>query len=582
MPSLATPLPETAVAHSAGARSTGRRELDEAVSRLRENATRFARLGLEQRIELAGALLTGYLAIAEDSVHAACAAKGIPLGTPLEGEEWTLGPWMVVRHLRLVRQSLLALQHNGNTQVGKVGRTVDGRLTTQVFPAGPIDGMLFNGVRVDVHLQKGITEDEFHASRARFYKGSGHGGAVVLVLGAGNVNAIPSHDMITKLFNEGKVCIIKMNPVNAYLGPFLEVAFRAAIAEGFVQIVYGGAEEGAYLVEHSGVDEIHITGSDRTYDQIVWGPPGPEREARKARGDPLVTKPVTAELGNVSPVLVVPGSYSAKALRYQGADIASAVTYNASFNCNAAKMIVTGRGWAQRAEFLHALEQGLSDAPLRQAYYPGATERWQRLAGERRHAQTIGVPGANELPWTLLPGLDPEDRNEPLFSTEAFCGIVGETQLASADPVEFLERAVSFVNERLWGTLSAGIVVDPKLLKDPSIAEALEQAIVRLRYGAVTVNAWSGYVFAFGTPPWGAHPSSSPADIQSGTGWVHNTPMIEGIEKAVLRHPLVTTPRPSYQSGHRTANTLMRRMTYLEEQASWSRVPGVLAAAMRA
>jgi aldehyde dehydrogenase (NAD(P)+) len=556
--------------------------LDSAVTRLRENATRFARLTLEQRIELANTLLAGYLAIAEPSVHAACAAKGIPLGTPLEGEEWALGPWMVVRHLRLVRQSLLALQHTGKTEVGKLGRTADGRLTVQVFPAGPIDGMLFNGVRVDVHLQDGITEKEFHATRARFYKRADHVGAVVLVLGAGNINAIVSHDVITKMFNEGRVCLIKMNPVNAYFGPFLEVAFRAAITEGFVQIVYGGADEGAYLVEHPGIDEIHITGSDRTYDQIVWGAPGPERDARKARGQPLVTKPITAELGNVSPVLVVPGTYPAKALRYQGADIAGAATCNASFNCNAAKMVVTGRGWVQRAEFLAGLEQSLSQTALRQAYYPGAQERWHRLAERRRNPHNIGVPKQGELPWSLVAGLDANDRNEPLFSTEAFCGILGETELASSDPVEFLDQAVTFANERLWGTLSAGIVIDPKMLRDPRIAEALERAILRLRYGAVTVNAWSGYVFAFGTPPWGAHPSSSPADIQSGTGWVHNTSMIEGIEKAVLRHPLVTTPRPSYQAAHRTANTLMRRMTYLEEQASWSRVPGVLAAAMRA
>lgn len=562
--------------------ATPRRVLEDAVTRLRENAARFARLGLAQRIELADSLLAGYLAIAEESVHAACKAKGIALGTALEGEEWTVGPWMVVRHLRLVRQSLLALQHRGNTPVGKLGRTLDGRLTAQVFPAGPIDGTLFSGVRVDVHLQEGVTEAELHANRARFYKGPGHDGAVVLVLGAGNINAIVSHDMITKLFNEGKVCLIKMNPVNAYLGPFLERAFRTAIAEGFVQIVYGGAEEGAYLVEHPGVDEIHITGSDRTYDQMVWGPPGPEREARKLQNHPLLTKPVTAELGNVSPVLMVPGRYAGKALRYQVSDIASAATFNASFNCNAARIVVTGRDWAQRAEFLSGLEETLSRTSLRQAYYPGAHDRWRHLAGGRHSGRNIGVPKQGELPWSLLAGLDAEDRNEPLFSTEAFCGILGETQVGSSDPVEFLDQAVTFANERLWGTLSAGLVVDPKMLKDPRIAEAVERAIVRLRYGVVTLNAWSSYVFAFGTPPWGAHPSSTQANIQSGSCWVHNTPMIEDIEKVVLRHPLVTTPRPAYHAAHRTVTTLMRRMTRLDADASWSRVPAVLAAAVRA
>ena len=39
-------------------------------------------------------------------------------------------------------------------------------------------------------------------------------------------------DVLTKMFNEGKVCILKMNPVNAYLGPFLEEAFADADPAG--------------------------------------------------------------------------------------------------------------------------------------------------------------------------------------------------------------------------------------------------------------------------------------------------------------------------------------------------------------
>ncbi|MEZ0333985.1 MAG: aldehyde dehydrogenase, partial [Gemmatimonadales bacterium] len=118
--------------------------------------------------------------------------------------------------------------------------------------------------------------------------------------------------------------------------------------------------------------------------------------------------------------------------------------------------------------------------------------------------------------------------------------------------------------------------------KDPTTGAAVERAIGRLRYGSVTVNAWSGLVFAFATPPWGAHPSSGPADIQSGAGWVHNTPMLERIEKAVMRHPITATPKPAYSITHRSAHRLMPRMTAMEETASWMRVPAVLAAAMRA
>jgi len=291
--------------------------MDEAIGRVRENARRFALLSLDQRAALARAMQVGYLRVAAETVKAACAAKGVSLGTPLEGEEWSLGALLVVRHLRLIRESLLALARSGNTPIGKVGRTTDDRLSVQVFPANGIDALLFRGVHVDAHLQHGVTEQQLDATRAGFYKAPTHDGRVALILGAGNVNAIVSLDLITKLFNEGKACVVKMNPVNAYLGPYLEQAYAAAIREGFLAILYGGTDEGAYLTTHSGLDEIHVTGSNQTYDRMVWGPPGPERERRKAEGRPLLAKPITAELGNVSPVIVVPGPYSDRQLAYQ-------------------------------------------------------------------------------------------------------------------------------------------------------------------------------------------------------------------------------------------------------------------------
>jgi acyl-CoA reductase-like NAD-dependent aldehyde dehydrogenase len=557
------------------------RQLDEAVARVREGASRLLRLSLDDRVALARSMQRGYLGIGRESVSAACAAKGIPLGTPLEGEEWTLGPWCVVRHLRLVEQALLALKHARNTPIGDLGRTADGRLTAQVFPASSIDGTLFKGVRVDVHFRDGMTEQELDTSRARFYKGRVHDGRVVLVLGAGNVSSIPSLDVIAKIFNEGKACVLKMNPVNAYLGPWLERAYADPIAGGYLAVVYGGAEEGAYLAGHAGVDEIHITGSDRTYDQIVWGTAGAERDARKRDNRPVTDKPVSAELGGVAPVIVLPGPYTDKELAYQAEDVASGLTFNASFDCNANRVVVLPVGWSERGRFVAALAKALERAADRQAYYPGARVRWERFTGGKA-AIKLGGRAAGSLPWTLVPGMDPEAPAEPLFTEESFAPILVETAVGSADPVDFLERAVDFANDRLWGTLSAGMVVHPKTLKDPATAAAVERAIGRLRYGVVCVNAWSGLAFVFGTPPWGAHPSSTPKDIQSGTGWVHNTSMLEGIEKAVLRHPLTAMPKPGYSITHRSAHQLIPRMVALEERSSWTKVPAVLAAAMRA
>lgn len=560
---------------------TGQRQLDETVARLREAAPEFARLPMPERIALARSMQAGYLRVAEGMVRAGCAAKGLPSGTPAEAEEWATGPWAVVRHLRLIAESLTSLQRGGNTPIGKVRRTADDRLAVQVFPANAIDRVLFAGITVEARMEDGMTESEVHASRAPFYRGRPHHGRTVLILGAGNLPGIPPMDLVTKLFNEGKVCLLKMNPVNAYLGPFMEDAFAEPIRRHFVAIVYGGAEEGAYLAHHSGIDEIHLTGSNRTYDTLMWGPPGPERDARKARGTPLLSKPVTAELGNVSPVLVVPGPYTDRELAFQAESIAGAVAHNASFNCNAPKMLVIPRAWPRRAGVLDAIERALAGAPARRAYYPGAEERWRELTERRTSIRTLGPAGPGELPWTLLLGLDATDPREAAFTREPFCSILSETEVGSDDPIEFLERSVDFANNRLWGTLSAELVVHPASLKDRRIAEAVESAIARLRYGVVAVNAWTGYAFVYGTPPWGAYPGARPSDIQSGTGWVHNTPMLDGVEKTVLRHPLTVSPKPPTFPSHRTAHVVARRLAHLDERGSWSKVPGVVMAAVR-
>jgi Aldehyde dehydrogenase family len=554
-------------------------QLDETLTRLRAGAQRFARISLDERIALARSMQKGYLRIARASAEAATKAKGLPLEAA--GDEWGSGPLIVVRGLRLIIESLKALKRAGNTPIGPIGRTKDGALSIRVFPANAIDGLLFKDVTVDVHMAAGLSESEMHEARASFYKRPDHKGRIALVLGAGNINSIPTWDVLTKMFAEGKVCVLKLNPVNAYLGPYLEDAFSDAIAQNFLAIVYGAADEGTYLVQHKAVDEIHLTGSDRTYEAIVWGATEEERRRRMGERRPLIDKPVTAELGNVSPIVVIPGPYTAKELRYQAEEIAGAMALNAAFCCCTPRILVTAANWPQRGTFLDLLADALSRTPTRAAYYPGAVEKYRLATTGRSQVRRIGAAGNNILPWTIVTGLDPWNAADPAFHAEYFCPVLFETSLSATDTAEFILSAVDFCNTRLWGTLNATLIVHPASQKDPTLADAIENAITWLRYGTVALNAYPAMSFAFGTPPWGAHPGSTPTDIQSGTGFVHNARMLEGIEKVVMRHPLTTFPKPFYFPSHRTATRLMPKLVAVEENAGWLGVPGVVMTAMR-
>jgi hypothetical protein len=557
-------------------------KLDLTVTNLREAAWKFATLSIEKRIALTNSMQQGLMQVMESMVQAGCKTKGIAPDSNLAAEEWAAGVWGVVRQLRLIRESLQSIEKTGNTKIGKVKRTAAGNLAVQVYPNNAIDGMLFKDITVDVHMQSHVTRQSLENDRASFYKNP-HQGKVVFVLGAGNIGSIGMMDVLTKMFNEGKVCLLKMNPVNAYLGPFIEEAFKAAIDQQFLAVVYGGAEIGRHLVYHPKIDEVHLTGSDKTYEQIVWGNNGIEADERRAQNQPLLRKPMTAELGNVSPIMIVPGPYTDKEIRFQAEQIATAYTMNASFMCCAAKVLVMPKNWDGSAKFIKALQEVCAEIPARNAYYPGAEERWQ-AATKNRKVTNIGKPQSGELPWTFITDLNPDDANENLFTEESFCSVMAQVQVGSADPIDFLRKATDFANHKLWGTLNATLIVHPKTLKNANNNATFEQAIDQLKYGAITINTFIGLLFCTGAP-WGAyggaHPAANTQDIQSGNGFVHNTAMLEGIEKAVLRAPLTVFPKPAWLASHKKAKVVTQKLIAMEENASWAKIPGIVIAAMQ-
>ena len=548
--------------------ATPRPSLEAAVARVRGAAAAWARQPPAARAEHARRLLRGVAAIAERSVLAACTAKSIDPASPAAGEEWMGGPLVTLRILRQLAGSLDALAKGALPPVGRLSRR-RGQVVAHVFPAGLHDRALYGplGLSAEVRFERGLAVPDVRQRQASFHRRPAHAGRTCLVLGAGNVDSIPTADVLTKLFVEGKACVLKVNPVNAYLGPLLAEGFAEAIAAGWLAVVHGGAEEGAWLASHPEIDEVHLTGSERTHDALAWGPPGPEREVRRARGAPLLALELTSELGNVTPVLVVPGPYGERDLAAQAENVAGMVTHNASFNCIAAKVLVLPRGWRHRDRFLTHLTDVLARSPARAAWYPGAAARWAAFTAGRAdlRASPPGAPGT--LPWALAAGLDAEDAGERAWREEPFCAVLAETSVGSEDPVEFLQAAVRFANGRLWGTLAAAIVVHPECERGAPGA-ALEQAVADLRYGTVCLNVWPGFAFAAGTTPWGAHPGGTVADPQSGRGFVHNTRMLEGVEKTVMRASLRPIAKLPYVPGHRTAHRLGRRLVALEATGS--------------
>lgn len=542
--------------------------LDRAITRLNQHKHAWLEVAIPQRIEYLRQCVKGVQAIAAAWATAGCYAKGIDPTASLAGEEWITSSLATLLNL----QSLIkTLEAGGHPTPPSVYTRTDGQVVAQVFPDNLFDRLLWRGFKAEVWMQPGKP-----ALQGLVYRQKPGQGQVALVLGAGNVAAIAAMDTLYKLFAEDQVVLLKLNPVNEYGGTFLEQAFQPLIAAGFLAIVSGGAEIGAYLCQHSAIDRIHITGANQTHDAIVWGESPESQQHRKATSHPVIPKPVTSELGCVTPVLVVPGNWSVTDLKFQARHVASMVTHNASFNCVAAKVLVTARGWAQQEEFLALLHQELANTPGRNAYYPGARERYQTFL--ERYPQALVLGAGLDVPWTVIPDVPPV-RDEYALTTEAFCGVLAEVTLEATDAPEFLQQAIAFANETVWGNLSCVILIDPNTQR--GYQTELERTIAALEYGAIGVNAWTGMSFLQAALPWGAFPGNSLADIRSGRGIVHNTYLFEYPQKSVLSAPFRIFPTPIWFADHKNLQQVARCYAEFLTTPGWSRFWGIVWAALQ-
>jgi acyl-CoA reductase-like NAD-dependent aldehyde dehydrogenase len=556
---------------------TSREDMDAAIATLQTNKDAWLRVSIPDRIALITTVIRDFNAIAPRWVAACTRAKAIPAGSPAEGEEWATGPYVLLWNLQQLRRSLRQIQRNGQPTIPHgVTTRPDGQVVAHVFPDDRYNALLYMGLTADVWMEPGVTAAQLPNTQALAYKDKNHPGKVALVLGAGNVSSIGPADAFHKLFVEDQVVLFKTNPVNAYLGPLMQECFKSLIGAGYLQMAYGGAAEGAYLCNHPGVDEVHITGSDKTFDAIVFGP-GPEGAARKAAGTPLLQKRITGELGNVSPVIVVPGKWSDSDLDYHAAHLASMLTNNAGFNCNATRVILTHAGWPQREALLARLRAILAKTPPRAAYYPGARDRQQAFVAAHPEAVQLGGATGDQLPWTFIQGVSPDASDDLVFTTEAFCSLFAETPLPAASAAEFLTKAVAFCNTQVWGTLNATIIAHPKSLPKA----AIDRAVADLRYGTVGVNYWAGTGFILGLTTWGAFPGHPFTDIQSGTGVVHNTLMFSRPQKSVMYAKFRMLPVPPwFVTRARKGRAVFQKLARFEAAPSPLKAAGIVRSAL--
>jgi len=114
------------------------------------------------------------------------------------------------------------------------------------------------------------------------------------------------------------------------------------------------------------------------------------------------------------------------------------------------------------------------------------------------------------------------------------------------------------------------------------VSKAIERAVEQLQYGVIAINCLPGLAWGLAVPPWGSYPGNPPYDIQSGTGFVHNSFMFTQPQKTVLRGPFRTWPPPPWfpSRAHRMA-AICRRVTDYEASPSLIRMLDIAITALR-
>jgi aldehyde dehydrogenase (NAD(P)+) len=560
---------------------------DTALADLDAAKDRWARMPVPERMRFLVEMKDGIMSVAAGWAEISARKKGLTPGTPLAGEEWISGPYATMAGANALLHTLSQMPGKAFIDNLATRELATGQTAVRVLPHSVWDHLLLSGVSAEVWMQKGVTAANLkqHAATAYDQPEKARKGKVALILGAGNVAAITPLDVLQKLYLENQVVILKMNPVNDYLTDYYQIAMKPFIDAGFLRIVRGDAAGGAYLCDHPIVEELHITGSDKTHDAIVWGV-GEEAAKNRKAGKPRNAKRFTSELGSVSPTIVVPGPWTAADIRFQAENIATMKLHNSGHNCIATQALIMPAGWDKGRRLLDEVK-AVAARCQRPAWYPGAGQRLERYETCGGRVQRIDR-GAN-APALLIGEIGEDGYNR---ENEVFGPALGVREIDAPDAETYLQDAIAYANDQLWGTLGANILIHPKTIRQIG-KRRFEEIIAGLKYGTIGINGWCGLGFLIAACPWGAYPGHTIEDVQSGIGTVHNAFMLEDTERTVVTAPwrpfprgllslqFTLLPRPPFFVTNRRQHKIGEALTAFQYKPGWLKLPGIFIEALR-
>jgi aldehyde dehydrogenase (NAD(P)+) len=471
--------------------------------------------------------------------------------TPAEGEEWLGGPFASV----LATQYYIKSLTNDDDLTEKKYNSEEN--SYKVFPNNFTERITFPFIDAKVIFNKSMSFDDINKYRG-FSKRYEIDPSITLVLGAGNFSSIPYLDVLYHLITRKSVILLKLNPVNEYLKPVFEKVFQNFIERGYIIVTTGNIDESKYMANHPGINHIHLTGSDKTFEDIVYGRELTEKERTTKSLSKINNKSITSELGNVTPIIIHPGKWSTSDIKYQARKIVTAKLNNNGFNCVAAQVVVLPDGWGQTDTLIKFVKHYMSKAKERKAYYPESIERLEKLEKEK------GYERVNALSC-VTPHLTREIKAYSKFEIdEVWSSTIYFKKIEYTSIEDFANKAIDYCNEELWGNLGVSVIIkdhDRKFNK-----HITNLYIDKLNYGTVAINEWAAIGYIIPQLPWGGFPGNRDNDIQSGQSVVHNSMLFESPLKGVVntKFRISRLIDPPWFVTNKKARRLFKNLTYYQ------------------
>lgn len=571
------------------------------MTRLKSKADEFRRLPAASKAKLLKECLTKYQKVDVKSWSAdACAVNGIDLadhtkdalGNPTGPSRHALDALtttsVIAGRITKLHRTLDELSKTGVLPKATSSRVRDdGVNVEQVFPAVPNDAYTPAGkgkVTAELWIEAGeVTQgNEFPGLEA--VPDAEASGGVAVVLGAGNRDFLSFVDLLDCLIMRGEVAVLKLHDLRNYMLDRFLAILKPFTDKGYVEVVTGSLELAQGLIYHSDVAHVHMTGGNVTHDAILWGGVDDAAKKRREANTPMLRAGFTSELGNVTPWIVVPAAngskWTTKETDYHAKCLAVAFIDQAGANCLSPKVLVLPKREGPHP-FLECFKMWLGRMALEAPFYPGMHARYKAFLEQydesevelikQKPYQKAQTKFGEPLPWAIVK-VNP-DGNQHALLTEAFAPIISVVEIdcprSDEGNAEYLNKAVEFCNDKIWGSLCATLLIHPSFAAQNP--DGVEKAIADLRYGQVVLNLWQARTYDICEAVWGAHPGTYKPEVDScsGSGFVGNSLGYDKVIKAVVRSPFMSSAQIGGVGGVPTPALCFALTDFLRGPSFW-------------